>query len=113
MFAFSQIIAGGGKVAQVTKAMEDEVKANAAKPDDEDSAILAFSDSLPGNDGAPVEVVEDPNKKAAEAQASAELAELYSNPATAAFANMVEPMGVSLAQVGSSSQVESKAQSKS
>lgn len=24
MFAFSQIIAGGGKVAQVTKAMEDE-----------------------------------------------------------------------------------------
>ena len=26
MFAFSQIIAGGGKVAQVTKAMEDEQK---------------------------------------------------------------------------------------
>lgn len=108
MFAFSQIIAGGGKVAQVTKAMEDEVKAKADKPDDEDSAILAFSNSLPGNDGAPVEVVEDPNKKAAEDKATAELAELYSNPATAAFANMVSPQSVSLAQVGSSSQVDSK-----
>lgn len=52
---------------------------------------MAFSNTLPGNDDAPVEVVEDPNKKAAEAKAASELAELYNNPATAAFANMVAP----------------------
>ena len=74
---------------------------------------MAFSNTLPGNDDAPVEVVEDPNKKAAEAKAASELAELYNNPATAAFANMVAPQSVSLAQTGSSSQVESKSKSQS
>ena len=47
--------------------MDKESKAEAEKPDDEDQAILAFSYAQPGNDGAPVDVVEDPGKKAAEA----------------------------------------------
>ena len=88
--------------------MDKESKAEAEKPDDEDQAILAFSYAQPGNDGAPVDVVEDPSKKAAEAQADAELADLYTNPATAAFANLVAPQSVTLAQTASASQVDAK-----
>ena len=59
MFAFSQIIAQGEKVSKVTKILDDSAKAEQPKQDDEDQAILAFSDSLPGNDGAPVVVPVD------------------------------------------------------
>ena len=51
MFAFSQIIAGGDKVSKVTKMLEDENNKQQPKADDEDEAILAFSNGLPGNDG--------------------------------------------------------------
>lgn len=50
MFAFSQIIASGNKVSAVTDAMDKE---NASHPEqkDEDNDMLAFSYSMPGNDG--------------------------------------------------------------
>lgn len=51
MFAFSQIIAGGDKVSKVTQILEEQSKKQEPKPDDEDEAILAFSNELPGNDG--------------------------------------------------------------
>jgi hypothetical protein len=41
-------------VSKVTKMIDDSAKSEQPKPDDEDEAILAFSNSLPGNDGAPV-----------------------------------------------------------
>ena len=66
MFAFSQIIAGGQKVSQVTKAIEDENKNKDKKVDDEDMEILAFSNTLPGNDDAPKVVETDKEKQAAE-----------------------------------------------
>lgn len=56
MFAFSQIIAGGDKVSKVTQMLEQQSKKAEPKSDDEDQAILAFSNELPGNDGAPVVV---------------------------------------------------------
>lgn len=56
MFAFSQIIAQGEKVSKVTKILENQQKSEQPKQDDEDAAILAFSNELPGNDGAPVVV---------------------------------------------------------
>ena len=58
MFAFSQIIAGGDKVSKVTQMLEEQTKKAEPKSDDEDQAILAFSNELPGNDGAPVIVQE-------------------------------------------------------
>ena len=50
MFAFSQIIASGNKVSTVTDAMDKE---NETHPEskDEDNAMLAFSYSMPGNEG--------------------------------------------------------------
>jgi hypothetical protein len=55
MFAFSQIIAGGNKVSQVTAEMEKESSSGVAPgQQDENDAILAFSDTLPGNDNEPV-----------------------------------------------------------
>ena len=50
MFAFSQIIASGVKISAVTDAMDKE---NNAHPEqkDEDNDMLAFSYSMPGNDG--------------------------------------------------------------
>jgi hypothetical protein len=39
--------------------MDDAAKNEVPKPDDEDEAILAFSNSMPGNDGAPVPVIVD------------------------------------------------------
>jgi len=59
MYAFSQISAGGHKLSTVVQAMEAEQK----KPpttNDEDDAILAFSNTVPGNEDAPVEKKEDP-----------------------------------------------------
>ena len=56
MYAFSQIIAGGNKVSQVTNEMEKEASAQTTAQEDENLAVLAFSDTLPGNDNAPVAV---------------------------------------------------------
>ena len=92
MFAFSQIIASGQKVDAVTKAMDEETKVaqQADKDADANAEILAFSNTLPGNDGAPKPAMaDDPAAAAQEQAAESELAELYSNDATAAFANMV------------------------
>ena len=55
MFAFSQIIAGGEKVSTITKEMEN-MGASATKDNDEDEAILAFSNTLPGNEDEPKKV---------------------------------------------------------
>lgn len=55
MFAFSQIIAGGEKVSEVTKALENEGKST-GKDNDEDEAILAFSNTLPGNADEPKKI---------------------------------------------------------
>jgi hypothetical protein len=52
MFAFSQIIAGGEKVSDITREMENMGK-SLTKENDEDEAILAFSNTLPGNDDEP------------------------------------------------------------
>ena len=50
--------------------MDAENKLAEAKPkDDEDEAILAFSYSQPGNDGAPVEAPDNSDQAAAEAAA--------------------------------------------
>lgn len=112
MFAFSQIIASGQKVNAVTDALEkEEKKEEKANPDAEiNDAILAFSDSLPGNDGAPKIVETDKEAEAKEDAATAELAQLYTNDATAAFANMVQPLN--LAQVSSTSQLTATAEAK-
>ena len=112
MFAFSQIIASGQKVNAVTDALESESKKQAkANPDAEmNDAILAFSDSLPGNDGAPKVVVTDKEEQEKEEAAAAELAQLYTNDATAAFANMVQPLN--LAQVSSTSQLTATVEAK-
>ena len=58
MFAFSQIIASGDKVSTVTAEMEKD-QSHDHKQDDEDSAILAFSNTLPGNDDEPKTVETD------------------------------------------------------
>ncbi len=50
MFAFSQIIASGNKISTVTDAMEKEYNSHPEQKD-EDNDMLAFSYSMPGNDG--------------------------------------------------------------
>ena len=89
MFAFSQIIASGDKVSQVTAEMEKS-QTQTSKQDDEDSAILAFSNTLPGNDDEPKVVETDQSKVEAEAKAQEELAALNSNDATSAFGDLVQ-----------------------
>lgn len=60
MFAFSQIIASGAKVSEITDQMDKE---NHQEPQqasiDNDMDMLAFSSTLPGNENEPVEVVTD------------------------------------------------------
>ena len=75
-------------MSDVTKALESQVE-QPASTSDEDDAILAFSDSLPGNEGAPKAVETDPNVIIAEKKAEAELEQLSSNDATAAFAGLI------------------------
>lgn len=58
MFAFSQIIASGDKVSDITRELEN-VGQNLEKDNDEDNAILAFSNTLPGNDDEPITVMMD------------------------------------------------------
>jgi hypothetical protein len=65
MFAFSQIIAAGGKVSEVTNEMDKDSKVD-HKQMDEDNAMLAFSYEMPGNEGEHKAVEVD--KNAAEAE---------------------------------------------
>lgn len=89
MFAFSQIIAHGDQVSKVTKLLEDQNKQEQPKQDDEDEAILAFSNTLPGNDGAPVVVTQSKEEIEKQRAAEQELQQLQTSDATAAFANLV------------------------
>ena len=96
MYAFSQISAGGHKLSQVVSALEQDIK----KPpttNDEDDAILAFSNTLPGNDDAPVEKKVDPAALAQQKKAEQTLSDLQSNPNTAALASLVDSGAISLA----------------
>ena len=68
MFAFSQILASGEKVSQVTAEMDKEDHVD-HKQMDEDNAMLAFSYEMPGNDGEKKEVNIDTNAAQAEKQA--------------------------------------------
>ena len=84
MFAFSQIIAGGEKVSEVTKEIESGAETN--KQDlDEDQAVLAFSNTLPGNADEPKLIEIDEKTRIQEAKASKELDLLNANDATSAF----------------------------
>lgn len=58
---------------------------NLEKDNDEDNAILAFSNTLPGNDDEPKFIEIDADTKKKEAVAMLELDELNSNEATSAF----------------------------
>ena len=84
MFAFSQIIADGDKVSDVARQLESAGQ-NLEKDNDEDNAILAFSNTLPGNDDEPKFIEIDADTKKKEAVAMLELDELNSNEATSAF----------------------------
>lgn len=84
MFAFSQIIASGDKVSEVAKALEN-VGQEVEKNEDEDQAILAFSNTLPGNDDEPKKIEVDEETKANQMIAERELDLLNSNDATSAF----------------------------
>ena len=46
-------MAAGDKVSDVTAALEKEVSPEAKSEQDENDAVLAFSDTLPGNDNEP------------------------------------------------------------
>jgi hypothetical protein len=84
MFAFSQIIAAGDKVSDVTKVLEqaDTVQ---DKSNEEDLDILAFSNTLPGNDGEPKRIEVDEATRIEEEKARNELEQLNNNDATSAF----------------------------
>ena len=88
MFAFSSIIAGGDKVSEVTKELEKDTQTQ-RKISDEDEAVLAFSNTLPGNDDEPIHVEINQKQAEAEKKAQAELAEFNSNDATSAFSALV------------------------
>ena len=94
--------------------LEENAKKGEPKPDDEDQAILAFSNELPGNDGAPVVVQQSKEEVERHKRAEQELQNLQTGDATAAFADLVATQGigaegsapagpVSLAQTGSAS----------
>ena len=89
MFAFSQIIAGGEKVSDVTKEMEASIEGQ-QKDSDENDAILAFSNMLPGNEGEPKKVNLDEATVLAEQKAKAELAKLSQDDATSALSVLAE-----------------------
>ena len=68
MFAFSEIIAGGNKVSAVTAEM-DRQNNSGYHPDEEaeNNAILALSDTLPGNVNEAVVTEKDDAAEKAEA----------------------------------------------
>ena len=84
MFAFSQILAGGQKVSEVTKILESE-DTKTQKEVDEDEAILAFSNSLPGNEDEPKVIQLDEKAQLEQMAAQKELEQLNANDATSAF----------------------------
>ena len=59
MFAFSQILASGDKVSAVTAEIMKENSGPKQSEVNEDQAVLAFSDTLPGNDNEPKPVETD------------------------------------------------------
>ena len=95
--------------------LEEQSKKAEPKSDDEDQAILAFSNELPGNDGAPVVVQIDKEEIERHRKAEEELRNLQTGDATAAFADLVTNQEaqaategpVSLAQTASASSTES------
>lgn len=74
--------------------LENQNKQEQPKADDEDQAILAFSNTLPGNDDAPVVVVQNKEEMEKQAAAERELQQLQTSDATAAFAGLVDAQGV-------------------
>lgn len=107
----------------MTQILEEQSKKAEPKADDEDEAILAFSNSMPGNDGEykpPVPVSKEEIEK--QKLAEQELTNLQTGDATAAFAQLatseeiqaeVEKTGgssgpVTLAQTGSASTSQSE-----
>ena len=66
---------------------ENDTAVNPAVQDEND-AILAFSDTLPGNDNEPVAVQSNEVAKQQEAAAEKELANFENNESTAAFAGL-------------------------
>jgi hypothetical protein len=76
-------------VSQVTAELEKENSGVSKDAQDENDAILAFSDTLPGNANEPVQVASDEAQQKAEAQAQKELASFEQNESTAAFAGLV------------------------
>lgn len=89
MFAFSQIIASGNKVSQVTDAMDKE---NEQRPEskDEDNALLEFSYTMPGNDGEEVKQPVDLKKLEEEQKAQKELEKLNTDESTAALVGLAQ-----------------------
>ena len=89
MFAFSQIIASGNKVSTVTDAMDKE---NETHPEqkDEDNAMLAFSYSMPGNEGEEKPEVVDQKAVDDEKTAQKELDKLNTDDSTSAFVGLLQ-----------------------
>ena len=89
MFAFSQIISSGQKVSTVTQELEkdDTIHQNQL---DENEAILAFSNQMPGNEDEPKFIEVDERQKIKENTAQKELDELNSNDATSAFSVLAQ-----------------------
>lgn len=82
-------MAAGDKVSDVTAALEREESPAAKTEQDENDAVLAFSDTLPGNDNEPKTEDTSLEEKAAEAKAEKELEDFNSNDATMAFGSLV------------------------
>ena len=89
MFAFSQIIASGNKVSQVTDAMDKEIETHPEQKD-EDNTMLAYSYSMPGNDGEEKPEVVDPKAAEAESNAQKELDKLNTDDNTSAFVGLLQ-----------------------
>lgn len=98
MFAFSQIIASGGNPLAVANQLEKEQAANKPKASvnalDDDSSVAVFAQYMATGEGAeivdPAKIAAAKQKKEDDKKASAELADLQNNDATAAFAGLIE-----------------------
>jgi len=83
-------LAAGDKVSDVTAMLEKEVSPTVKLEMDENDAVLAFSDTLPGNDNEPKLDTTTEAEKLAEKRAQKELDELDSNDATMALGSLVQ-----------------------
>ena len=105
MFAFSQIAAAGANPSAVIENLEKEASKPKPKPKNilnDDQAMAAFAEFMSGEGSDqvdPAKLAAEKKKKEEQAKAKAELTELTTNDATAAFAGLVE-----------SQEVESKAE---